>query len=175
MQVLGDRVSAGLAAALGDDGGKTVAAWFTAAVGAPCTLVRQLQGARSPVLGRSTRDRPRAPSVPSETPAAVDTASAASDFAESNGQAGGAEAPTQQADSRTGPAGGEPGLTSISSRGGGDSIGKHHVHPSADPGAPSRLTICLGIKYISNWQDVEVRPACQGASNAEPVINSKTR
>ena len=121
VQVLGDRISAGLAAVVSDDNAD-VAAWFTAAVGVPCALVRQLPGARSPVLGRPERDRSRATSLPPQTPAAVDAASAASAR-----EAGGAEAQAEQAeqaDLSTGPVSSEPGLVSISSRA-GDSIGEH--------------------------------------------------
>ncbi len=137
VQVLGDRVSAGLAAAVGDDGSGGAAAWFTAAVGAPCTLVRQLQGARSPVLGRSDRNRPRAPSAPPQSSAVVDTASVAS-----GRQAGSAEAQTEQAGLSAGPASGEPGLTSMSSsRGGGDSIGDHHELSSGWPLSASKYIL----------------------------------
>ena len=142
--MLGDRISAGLAAAVGNDGSKNVAAWFTAAVGAPCTLVRQLQGARSPVLGRANRDRPRASPVPPQTEAPVNAAPAA--FGR---QAGGAEVQTEQADLATGPAGDEPGLTSIRSRGGGDSIGEHHVYPPAGPEAPLLVaTLCWHAIFL---------------------------
>jgi hypothetical protein len=54
VQILGDSVSAQSVGAAGvsDQG---IAAWCAAAVGAPCTLVRQSQGARSAVLGRGGR------------------------------------------------------------------------------------------------------------------------
>ena len=125
VQVLGDRVSAGLAAAVGDDG-SSAAAWFTAAVGVPCTLVRQLQGARTPVLGRLNRSQPGAPPVLQQTSAAADSASAAS-----GQQHGCVKAQTEQAGSIMGQADGEPGLVAISSsRGGGDSIGEQQVASS---------------------------------------------
>ena len=67
VQILGDSVSAAPAAVVGDGSGD-VAAWCTAAVGVPCTLVRQLQGARTAVLGRFGRGGSRASTAPSQAP-----------------------------------------------------------------------------------------------------------
>jgi len=150
VQVLGDRVSAGLAAAVGGDG-SGVATWFTAAVGAPCTLVRQLQGARSPVLGRSDRHQPRSPLASLQTSATADAASAVSAR-----DTGGAEAQVEQDDLLAGLASGEPGLTSISSRGGGDSIGEHNVYPPAGHGAPSLLASTYWRDLAPHWAKCHV-------------------
>ena len=61
VQILGDSVCAQPAGAARGIGDADIAAWCTAAVGAPCTLVRQSQGARSAVLGRAGRSGRSAP------------------------------------------------------------------------------------------------------------------
>ena len=142
VQILGDSVSARPAGAAGVSD-NDVAAWCATAVGAPCTLVRQSDGARSAVLGRAGR---------------TGRSAAGSDAAAEQRSIVGSGAEADQAARLDGPDGGRAEPTTLRSDG-GDSIGaRFAVSKSGSgpvsgyrPGHPLRINWALGHLNSSSF------------------------